>query len=154
MLTILTRSFIRRKIVLLFVYNQRKEYYLSEIARRVKTTPGTAQRELNKLLDALPMDACHRKRRTTVLRLAEAAATGQTEKSVFAQPDTCGWKAWDGQYRKDAEGNSYKEIAAALKISPKTVGQHRDRLMQKLHCRRTAELVKFALREGLTPVSD
>lgn len=50
-----------------------------------------------------------------------------------------------------AEGNSYKEIAAALKISPKTVGQHRDRLMQKLHCRRTAELVKYALREGLTP---
>jgi DNA-binding NarL/FixJ family response regulator len=50
-----------------------------------------------------------------------------------------------------AEGNSYKEIAAALKISPKTVGQHRERLMQKLHCRRTAELVKYALREGLTP---
>lgn len=53
-----------------------------------------------------------------------------------------------------AEGNSYKEIAAALGISPKTVGQHRDRLMQKLHCRRTAELVKFALREGLTPAGD
>jgi DNA-binding NarL/FixJ family response regulator len=53
-----------------------------------------------------------------------------------------------------AEGNSYKEIAAALKISPKTVGQHRDRLMQKLHCRRTAELVKFALREGLTPAAE
>jgi len=53
-----------------------------------------------------------------------------------------------------AEGNSYKEIASALKISPKTVGQHRDRLMQKLHCRRTAELVKFALREGLTPAID
>lgn len=50
-----------------------------------------------------------------------------------------------------AEGNSYKEIASALKISPKTVGQHREHLMQKLHCRRTAELVKFALREGLTP---
>ena len=53
-----------------------------------------------------------------------------------------------------AEGNSYKEIASALKISPKTVGQHRDRLMQKLHCRRTAELVKFALREGVTPDSE
>lgn len=53
-----------------------------------------------------------------------------------------------------AEGNSYKEIAAELGISPKTVGQHRDRLMQKLHCRRTAELVKFALREGLTPAGD
>jgi predicted nucleotidyltransferase len=50
MLGILTKSAIRRKIILLFVYNQRKEFYLSEIARLVKTTPGTARRELNKLL--------------------------------------------------------------------------------------------------------
>lgn len=50
MLNILTKSVIRRKIILLFVYNQRKEFYLSEIARVVKTTPGTAKRELNKLL--------------------------------------------------------------------------------------------------------
>jgi predicted nucleotidyltransferase len=50
MLGILTKSAIRRKIIILFVYNQRKEFYLSEIARMVKTTPGTAQRELNRLL--------------------------------------------------------------------------------------------------------
>lgn len=50
MLTLIGRSEIRKKIILLFVYNQRKEFYLSEIARRVKTTPGTAQRELNRLL--------------------------------------------------------------------------------------------------------
>ena len=50
MLAITGRSEIRKKIILLFVYNQRKEFYLSEIARKVKTTPGTAQRELNRLL--------------------------------------------------------------------------------------------------------
>jgi predicted nucleotidyltransferase len=50
MLAMIGRSEIRKKIILLFVYNQRKEFYLSEIARKVKTTPGTAQRELNKLL--------------------------------------------------------------------------------------------------------
>jgi predicted nucleotidyltransferase len=33
----------------LFVYNQEKEFYLSEIARHVKTSAGTAQRELNRL---------------------------------------------------------------------------------------------------------
>jgi predicted nucleotidyltransferase len=33
----------------LFVYNQDKEFYLSEIARHVKTSAGTAQRELNRL---------------------------------------------------------------------------------------------------------
>jgi predicted nucleotidyltransferase len=49
-LGILTKSAIRKKIILLFVYNQQREFYLSEIARQVKTTPGTAQRELNKLL--------------------------------------------------------------------------------------------------------
>ena len=50
MLEILGRSKIRKKIILLFVYNQRKEFYLSEIARQVKTSAGTTQRELNKLL--------------------------------------------------------------------------------------------------------
>ena len=50
MLDILGRSRIRKKIILLFVYNQRKEFYLSEIARQVKTSAGTTQRELNKLL--------------------------------------------------------------------------------------------------------
>ena len=49
MLEILGKSKIRKKIILLLVYNQGKEFYLSEIARRVKTSAGTAQRELNKL---------------------------------------------------------------------------------------------------------
>ncbi len=49
MLNLLSRSGIRRKIILLFVYNQQKEFYLSEIARQVKTSAGTAQRELNRL---------------------------------------------------------------------------------------------------------
>lgn len=34
---------------MLFVYNKQKEYYLSEVARQMKTSAGTAQRELNKL---------------------------------------------------------------------------------------------------------
>ena len=49
MLNLLSKSRIRRKIILLFVYNQDKEFYLSEIARHVKTSAGTAQRELNRL---------------------------------------------------------------------------------------------------------
>jgi len=50
MLDLLTKSKIRQKIILLFIYNQNKEFYLSEIAKIVKTSAGTAQRELNKLL--------------------------------------------------------------------------------------------------------
>lgn len=52
MLDLLSKSSIRRKIVLLFVYNQEREFYLSEIAKKVKTSAGTAQRELNRLLTA------------------------------------------------------------------------------------------------------
>ena len=52
MLDLITKSSIRRKIVLLFVYNQEKEFYLSEIARIVGTSAGTAKRELGRLLDA------------------------------------------------------------------------------------------------------
>jgi len=49
MLGIITKSKIRQKIILLFVYHKDKEFYLSEIARQVRTSAGTAQRELNRL---------------------------------------------------------------------------------------------------------
>ena len=50
MIDFITRSKIRQKIILLFLYNQKREFYLSEIAKMVGTSAGTAQRELNKLL--------------------------------------------------------------------------------------------------------
>ncbi|MFA4843713.1 MAG: nucleotidyltransferase domain-containing protein [Candidatus Margulisiibacteriota bacterium] len=46
----MSKSKIRRRIILLFVYNPNKEYYLSEIARTIGASSGTAQRELNRLL--------------------------------------------------------------------------------------------------------
>lgn len=50
MLELFTKSKIRKRIILLFLYNPNKELYLSEIAKKVGTSPGTAQRELNRLL--------------------------------------------------------------------------------------------------------
>lgn len=50
MFDLLTKSKIRQKIILLFLYNQKKEYFLSEIARLTGTSAGTAQRENNRLL--------------------------------------------------------------------------------------------------------
>jgi len=50
MLDILTKSKIRQKIILLFIYSPEKSYYINEVARLVKTSSGTAQRELNKLV--------------------------------------------------------------------------------------------------------
>ena len=50
MIDFLAKSKIRKKIILLFLYNQKREFYLSEVAKIVGTSPATAQRELNKLL--------------------------------------------------------------------------------------------------------
>jgi predicted nucleotidyltransferase len=71
MLEILGRSRIRKKIILLFVYNQKKELYLSEIARQVKTSAGTTQRELNKLL-ALDFITFRKRGNLNIYRLNES----------------------------------------------------------------------------------
>jgi len=51
-----------------------------------------------------------------------------------------------------AEGKPTKLIASDLCISEKTVGAHRQNIMNKLGLRSVAELTKFAIREGLTPL--
>lgn len=51
-----------------------------------------------------------------------------------------------------AEGRSTKEIAELLGISVQTVATHRRRIMRKLNAGSDAELTKFAVREGLTPL--
>jgi DNA-binding NarL/FixJ family response regulator len=49
-----------------------------------------------------------------------------------------------------AEGRSSKEIAARLKISVSTVDSHRHHVMKKLGVSSVADLVKIAIRAGLT----
>ncbi|MDI9433769.1 MAG: response regulator transcription factor [Planctomycetota bacterium] len=49
-----------------------------------------------------------------------------------------------------AEGNTTKQIALHLHISPKTVEGHRLRLMSKLDIDNVAQLTKYAIQEGLT----
>ncbi|MFC5740934.1 LuxR C-terminal-related transcriptional regulator [Dyella tabacisoli] len=49
-----------------------------------------------------------------------------------------------------SEGHSTKDVAIRLHVSEKTVGTHREHIMQKLNLRGIAELTRYALREGLT----
>jgi len=51
-----------------------------------------------------------------------------------------------------AEGKTSKEIADQLHVSVKTVETHRTNIMTKLNIHRLAELTKYAIREGLTPL--
>ena len=51
-----------------------------------------------------------------------------------------------------AEGKSTKAIASALFVGKKTVDTHRANIMAKLKAGSVAELVKYAIREGLTSV--
>ena len=48
-----------------------------------------------------------------------------------------------------AEGHNTKEIAAILKVSPKTVDFHRSKLMERLNIHDVPSLVRLALREKL-----
>ena len=48
-----------------------------------------------------------------------------------------------------AQGVGVMEIAAALNISDKTVSTHKARLMKKMGLKTTAELVRYALNNGL-----
>lgn len=51
-----------------------------------------------------------------------------------------------------AEGLATKEVADRLSLSAKTVESHRKSLMDKLGFHSIAELTKYAIREGLTPL--
>lgn len=51
-----------------------------------------------------------------------------------------------------AEGRGRAEIGDKLCVSPRTVETHRRRIMEKLGVKSIAELVRFAIREGLTPL--
>ena len=51
-----------------------------------------------------------------------------------------------------AEGKTTKQAAAILDISVKTVETHRRQIMGKLQLNSVAELTKYAIREGLTPL--
>jgi two-component system response regulator NreC len=51
-----------------------------------------------------------------------------------------------------AEGKTTKQIAHCLNVSVKTIETHRRQIMNKLSVHSIAELTKYAIREGITPL--
>jgi DNA-binding NarL/FixJ family response regulator len=48
-----------------------------------------------------------------------------------------------------AEGNSMKQVAAALNVTPRAVAFHKYRMMAQLNLKSTAELIRYAVRHHL-----
>jgi len=51
-----------------------------------------------------------------------------------------------------AEGHSTKEIANILHISPRTVETHKYNMMHELKLKTTADLVKYAIKQGIISI--
>ena len=51
-----------------------------------------------------------------------------------------------------AEGHPTKEIANLLHISPRTVETHKYNMMQELQLKTTADLVKYAIKQGIVSI--
>jgi DNA-binding NarL/FixJ family response regulator len=51
-----------------------------------------------------------------------------------------------------AEGHSSRDVARRLHISAQTVETHRRNIMQKLDLHSVADLTRYAIREGITPL--
>jgi two-component system response regulator NreC len=70
-----------------------------------------------------------------------------------SQPAASGLNVLSGRERQVlelvAQGKSNLEIGRELKLSPKTIARHRERIMGKLNLHSRTELVKFAIRTGL-----
>ncbi|MCA9784823.1 MAG: response regulator transcription factor [Candidatus Cloacimonetes bacterium] len=70
--------------------------------------------------------------------------------------DSGAWKVLSARERQVlqliAEGGSTREIAAGLNLSIKTIESHRKQIMDKLDLHSIAELTRYAIREGLSPL--
>ncbi len=53
-----------------------------------------------------------------------------------------------------AEGKTNKEIAPLLGIAVRTVETHRSKIMLKLGFRSLAELIRYAMRHGISPAQE
>jgi DNA-binding NarL/FixJ family response regulator len=73
----------------------------------------------------------------------DAETTGSTQRLTARQREVL---------QLIVEGRSAKEVAAVLKISPRTAEVHKARILEALGLQNTAELVQYAIRNGIISV--
>jgi DNA-binding NarL/FixJ family response regulator len=81
-------------------------------------------------------------------RLAETLAKGLRDDSSRPPHDRLSDRELEVM-RGIAAGKTVKEIGAGLALSEKTISTYRTRLLEKMQMQSNAELVQYALREGL-----
>jgi DNA-binding NarL/FixJ family response regulator len=81
-------------------------------------------------------------------RLAETLAKGLRDDSSRPPHDRLSDRELEVM-RGIAAGKTVKEIGAGLALSEKTISTYRTRLLEKMQMHSNAELVQYALREGL-----
>ncbi len=93
-------------------------------------------------------------RGTAARILAEFARQAHVQVSeAAARPSACLSKREQEVLGLVAGGATNKDIAAALGISPSTVKNHLQNILEKLHLENRVQVATFALREGITPPS-
>jgi DNA-binding NarL/FixJ family response regulator len=81
-------------------------------------------------------------------RLAETLAKGLRSDSSRAPHERLSDRELEVM-RSIAAGRTVKEISARLALSEKTISTYRTRLLEKMQMHSNAELIQYALREGL-----
>ena len=87
-------------------------------------------------------------RRYVTAALAEQLALGLVEETPKPPHELLSNREFE-VLRLVAGGLSLKEIAARLNVSPKTVSSFRARLLEKMHLKTNADLVRYALEHHL-----
>ncbi len=108
-----------------------KESAGDEVVKAVRAVFQNRQYISQKLADILPMDYLEQPQGRSPIELLSAR-----EREVL---------------QLTVEGATSAAIAEKLALSPKTVDTYRSRLMEKLGVQNLPELVRFAIKHGLTP---
>ncbi len=112
-----------------------KECASDELVRGIKTVAANETYLSPKVADQIVKD--YMKRLSSDSILPDTVVLSSREKEIL---------------QLVAEGKNTKEIALTIGVSGKTVETHRQQIMKKLNLHSVAELTRYAIREGLTPL--